>query len=70
MGEWKACLTLRIRPALRIELEQFAGREQRSLGNLAAVLLDWSFQLLKAAGSVDRLLKYKVRTCSAHRERR
>ncbi len=70
MGEWKACLTLRIRPALRIELEQFAGREQRSLGNLAAVLLDWSFQQLKAAGSVDRLLKHKIRASSAHPELR
>src|SRR5258707_122124 len=58
MGEWKACFTLRIRPNLRLELEQFAPREQRSLGNIGAVLLEWSFQQLKAAGSIDRLLRY------------
>lgn len=70
MGEWKAAVTLRIPPALRIEVEQFAGRERRSLGNLGAVLLDWSFEQLKVAGSVDRLLKYKIRQPSAHPERR
>jgi hypothetical protein len=66
MGEWKAAVTLRIPPALRIEVEQFAGRERRSLGNLGAVLLDWSFEQLKVAGSVDRLLRYKIRNSAAN----
>ena len=70
MGEWKAAVTLRIPPALRIEVEQFAGRERRSLGNLGAVLLAWSFEQLKAAGSIDRLLKYKIRTAVAHTKQR
>ncbi len=70
MGEWKACVTLRIRPALRIEMEQFAGREQRSLGNIGAVLLEWGFEQLKAAGSIDRLLKYKIRASAPHPKRR
>jgi hypothetical protein len=40
MGEWKARVSLRIRPALRVKLAEFAAREQRSLGNIGAVLLE------------------------------
>ncbi len=69
MGEWKACFTLRIRPNLRLELEQFAAREQRSLGNIGAVLLEWSFQQLKAAGSIDRLLRYGIRDSTPRQKR-
>ena len=61
MGEWKAQISLRVRQALRAELEEFAGRERRKLGNVGEVLLEWGFEQLKAAGSIDRLLKYKVR---------
>ena len=60
MGEWKASVSLRIRPALRMEMEQFAASEQRSLGNVGALLLEWGFEQLKAAGSTDRLLKHKI----------
>ena len=60
MGEWKAQISLRIRQALRADLEEFAAREKRKLGNVGEVLLEWSFEQLKAAGSIDRLLKYKV----------
>ncbi len=60
MGEWKASVSLRIRPALRIEMERFAASEQRSLGNVGALLLEWGFEQLKAAGSTDRLLKQKI----------
>jgi hypothetical protein len=34
----------------------FAEREKRSLGNLDAILLEWSFEQLKAAGSTTKLL--------------
>lgn len=71
MGEWKATVTMRIRPGLRDELVQFAVREQRSLGNMGAVLLEWAFEQLKVAGSTERLRKYKIRapeTISRQRE--
>ena len=61
MGEWKAPLTLRVRQALRAELEQFSAQERRTLGNLGTVLIEWSFEQLKAVGSTDRLLKVALR---------
>ena len=61
MGEWKAQISLRVRQALRAELEEFAARERRKLGNVSEVILEWGFEQLKAAGSIDRLLKYKIR---------
>ena len=61
MGEWKAQISLRVRQALRAEMEEFAVREKRKLGNVGEVLLEWSFEQLKTAGSIDRLLKYKIR---------
>lgn len=61
MGEWRANVTLRIRPALRSELLGFAAREKRSLGNLGALLLEWGLKQLKIAKSTERLLKCKVR---------
>ena len=70
MGEWKAQLSLRVRQALRAELEEFAARERRKLGNVAEVILEWGFVQLKAAGSIDRLLKYKIRTSAAHPKQR
>ena len=66
MGEWKAQVSLRIRQALRADLEEFAAREKRKLGNVGEVLLEWSFEQLKAAGSIDRLLKYKIRPATGH----
>jgi hypothetical protein len=60
MGEWKINLTIRIRPSLRTEMEEFAVREQRSLGNLGAILLQWGFEQLKVAGSTHRLLKVSL----------
>jgi hypothetical protein len=65
MGEWKAQLSLRIRQDLRVELEQFAARERRKLGNIGEVLLEWAFQQLKNAGSTDSLLKQGVSPRSA-----
>jgi hypothetical protein len=68
MGEWKAPLSLRIRRDLRTELEQLAARERRTLGNIGELLLEWSVEQLKAAGSMDRLLKSKA-SFSGHRRR-
>jgi hypothetical protein len=65
MGEWKAQISLRVRQALRAELEEFAARERRKLGNIAEVILEWGFEQLKTAGSTERLLKYKVRPSAA-----
>jgi hypothetical protein len=69
MGEWKACVTMRVKPALRIELEKFAAREHRSMGNLGAVLLEWSFRQLEAAGSTDHLLKNNVQFSDTPRKK-
>jgi hypothetical protein len=60
MGEWKAQISLRVRQALRSELEQFAARERRKLGNITELLLEWAFEQLTTAGSTERLLKYKI----------
>jgi len=61
MGEWKAQISVRVRQALRAELEEFAAREKRKLGNLGEVILEWAFEQLKTVGSTERLLKYKIR---------
>jgi len=56
--EPKAPLSLRVRQDLRRETEEFAAKERRKLDNLAELILEWAFEQLKTAGSVDRLLKY------------
>jgi len=61
MGEWKAQISLRVRQALRSELEEFAARERRKLGNITELILEWAFEQLKTAGSTERLLHYKIR---------
>jgi hypothetical protein len=61
MGEWKAQISIRIRQELRTELERFAARERRKLGNIGEVLLEWSYEQLAVAGSTERLLRYKIR---------
>jgi len=60
MGIWKAQLSLRVRQDLRREMEEFAAKERRKLGNVAEVVLEWGFEQLKTAGSVERLLKYRI----------
>lgn len=60
MGEWKAPLSLRIRRDLRAELEQFAARERRTLGNVGELILEWGFEQLKLAGSTEQLLKSRI----------
>ena len=61
MGEWKVQVSVRVSQGKRAELEEYAAREKRTLANFGAVLLEWAFEQLKAAGSTERLLKYKVR---------
>jgi len=60
MGEWRIQVSVRVSPALRAELEKYAAKERRSLGNFGAVILEWAFEQLKAAGSTERLLKYQL----------
>lgn len=60
MGEWKAPLSLKVRQNLRADLETYAAREMRTLGNLGEIIVEWAFEQLKRAGSTQRLLKYKV----------
>ena len=44
-----------VRAARDVHEDEFAEHERRSLGNLAAILLEWSFEQLKAAGNTTRL---------------
>jgi hypothetical protein len=61
MGEWKVATSIRVRQALRAEMEEFAVREHRKLGNLGELILEWGFTQLKTAGSTDRLLKVALK---------
>ena len=60
MGEWKAQISIRVRQDLRRDMEAVAERERRKLGNLGEQLVEWAFEQLKVAGSLDRLLKYQL----------
>ncbi len=61
MGEWKAQVSVRVRQELRREFEEYAARDKRKLGNLGEVLMEWAFEQLKAAGSTERLLKFRIK---------
>jgi hypothetical protein len=61
MGESKAYLSMRVRHALRDALQKYADREHRKVANLSEVLMEWSFNQLEAVGSLERLLKQKIR---------
>jgi hypothetical protein len=41
MGEWKAQVSVRIRQTLRIEIEEFAAKERRTMSNISELLLEW-----------------------------
>ena len=60
MGEWKAPLSLRIRQEFRRDLEEVAARERRTLGNVSELLLEWAYNQLTIAGTLDRLLSAKL----------
>jgi hypothetical protein len=70
VGEWKAPLSLRVRQALRTEIEAVAAREKRSMSNISELILEWGIQQLKVAGSLERLLESKIRLPDTHRKRR
>ena len=57
MAVWKISVRIRLRPELRDEMIRFAEREQRSLGNFGAILLEWAFERIKVAGSTVKLLE-------------
>jgi len=61
VGKWKAQISLRVRQALRAELEEIAAREHRKLGNLAELLIEWGSRQLKEAGSTEVLLQSRIR---------
>jgi len=61
VGEWKAQISLRVRQALRAELEEIAAREHRKLGNLVELLIEWGSRQLKEAGSTEVLLQSQIR---------
>ena len=69
MGEWRVQVSVRVSQEMRAELEKFAAREKRTLANFGAVLLEWSFEQLKAVGSTERLLKCRVGSRSSRRQR-
>lgn len=52
MGEWKAQLSLCVRRDLRREMEEFADKERRKLGNVGEVLLEWAWEQLQATEGV------------------
>ena len=59
---------MRVSQEIRAELEKYAAREKRTLANFGAVLLEWSFEQLKAVGSTEQLLKQKVNSASERRK--
>jgi len=61
MGEWKAQISLRVRQDLRRDQEEFADKERRKLGNVGETL-QWAWEQLQVAGSIERLLKFKIRS--------
>lgn len=60
MGEWKAQLSLRVRQDLRREMEEFAAKERRTLGNLGEILMSWAVGQLREAGSTEKLFNQKL----------
>ena len=68
MGEWKAQISVRVRQDLRREMEEFAYKERRKLGNLGELLLEWAWAQLQVVGSSERLMKFRV-PVSPHRPR-
>jgi hypothetical protein len=70
VGEWKAPLSLRVRQALRTEIEAVAAREKRSMSNISELILEWGIQQLKAAGSTEKLLGSKIQLPKATWKRR
>ena len=60
MGIWKVGTNTKITVETRAVLEEFAAKEQRSLGNLCFVLLTWATEQLQKAGTIERLLRKRL----------
>jgi hypothetical protein len=60
MGEWKTQLSIRVSQDFRRAFEAFAEKERRKTSAMADIVLTWAFEQLKAAGSIERLLKYQL----------
>ena len=61
MGEWKAQISVRVPHQFRRELQFAAEREHRNLSYLAGLMLEWAFEHLKAAGSTEKMLRFRIR---------
>ncbi|MGC1417191.1 MAG: hypothetical protein WA817_18015 [Candidatus Acidiferrum sp.] len=61
MGEWKAQISIRVPHQFRRDLQSMAEREHRNLSNLAGLMLEWAFEQLKAAGSSEKMLRFRIR---------
>jgi hypothetical protein len=59
-------MSLRVRRAPRAVCERFAACEMRKPGYVSQVIFESGFEQLNTAGSIDRLLKYKIRPSRAH----
>jgi len=70
MGEWKAQVSVRIRQALRIEIEEFAAKERRTMSNVSEVLLEWSVAHLKTAGTINQLVSTLPRSEQSQDDRK
>jgi hypothetical protein len=51
---------MRVSQDFRREFEAFADKERRKPSNMGCELLEWAFEQLKVAGSLTRLLSYKL----------
>jgi hypothetical protein len=67
MGEWKTAFSIRVRQSLKDDLQKIAEREYRKLGNLGELLMEWSYEQLLAAGSTEKLLRYKMPVANRNR---
>lgn len=57
MDESKAPLSLSVREAIRVELEGVAARERKKLSEITELILEWSVEQFREAGSTNRLLR-------------
>jgi hypothetical protein len=60
MGEWKSQLSLRVLVASKADLETYAKRGNRTIGNLGETLIEWFSEQLRKAGSTEKLLEGPV----------
>ena len=59
MSDLKVPLTVRVSSDLFRELEEFSERDMRRPADVAEMLLKWSLEQLKNAGSLQRLPKIR-----------